>query len=75
MRAAAAQIEIEKGSWYRYVGQMQREKYHGQGVVSYADGDRYEGEWRNQRANGHGTMTHADGFVQSGQWKDSNFLG
>ena len=33
---------------------MQEWKYHGQGVLSFADGGRWEGEWQNNTFNGHG---------------------
>ena len=78
VRAAAAQIEIKeyRSGLFRYEGQMdQHGNYHGQGVWSYAGGDRYEGGWREACHHGHGTHTSADGTVQSGQWEKGSFRG
>ena len=80
MRAAAAQIEIKEEDWsYRYEGQVQGEEWHGQGVLSrangYGSGYRYEGGFRNTEYHGHGTMTYPDDRVESGQWEDNKFLG
>ena len=76
VRAAAAQIVIQEGSWGRYEGQVnQGGECHGQGVYSHPAGYRYEGEFTNDMRHGHGTVTWPDGRVESGQWKDGRFLG
>ena len=75
MRAAAAQIEIQMGSGWRYEGQKRGGNWHGLGVYSRFDGSRYEGMYRDNKCNGHGTCTYADGRVESGQWKNMKFLG
>ena len=43
---------------------------HGQGTLTFADGETYTGAFRDGKANGQGTMTYAGGITYSGQWKD-----
>ena len=40
-----------------YVGESENGKYHGQGTLTYTNGDKYEGEWKDGRWNGQGTYT------------------
>ncbi len=30
-----------------YVGERENRKYHGQGTLTFRDGDKYVGEWKN----------------------------
>ena len=39
---------------------------HGQGTLTYVNGDKYVGEWRDSLVNGQATFTRSDG------WKDFN---
>mmetsp|Transcript_22538 Transcript_22538/g.34822 ORF Transcript_22538/g.34822 Transcript_22538/m.34822 type:complete len:83 (-) Transcript_22538:123-371(-) len=43
---------------------------HGEGKMTYADGDVYEGELKNGMAHGEGKNTFANGSVYEGNWKD-----
>lgn len=54
----------------RYVGQWKKNKFHGIGTLSYADGGEYSGEWRNDRKHGHGRMCFANADVYEGDWKN-----
>ena len=36
-----------------YVGEMENRKYHGQGTLTFRDGDKYVGEWKDGKENGH----------------------
>jgi hypothetical protein len=59
----------------RYEGEFRRNKQHGQGTFTFANGDRYVGEFREDRANGHGIFTFSAGHKYVGQFKDDNFDG
>ena len=45
-------------------------KMHGQGTVTYANGDECTGEWIDGKRDGQGTYTWADGATYIGEWKD-----
>ena len=77
VRAASAQIKIQKNPYGRYEGQEnQHRQRHGKGVRSWSDGNRYVGEWSEDRGHGHGTMTYGrSGIVQSGKWEKGKFFG
>ena len=55
----------------RYEGEWRDGKYHGQGVLTLADGRRYEGEYRDGKKNGQGVFTWPDGRRYEGAWRDS----
>ena len=59
----------------RYEGEFRRNKQHGQGTFTFANGDRYVGEFREDRANGHGIFSFSAGHKYIGQFKDDNFDG
>jgi hypothetical protein len=42
---------------------------HGQGTMTYANGDIYEGQWIDDRRYGQGTMTYANGDKYEGEWR------
>lgn len=39
-------------------------KYEGEGVYQWDDGEKYSGDWKGGERNGKGTFTHADGTVE-----------
>ena len=54
-----------------YTGERNSDgKPHGQGSVTYADGETYSGQFKDGERNGQGTYTYADGtVVYTGEWK------
>lgn len=59
----------------KYNGDFQNGKPHGQGHITYANGEIYLGSWANGQFNGEGTLTLLDGSKVSGIWKDGAFEG
>ena len=53
-----------------YSGSWEDDLKQGQGVQTYANGDKYSGSWDNGKRNGEGVLTSANGDVYSGNWKD-----
>ncbi len=43
---------------------------HGQGTLTYADGDTCTGAFKDDKANGQGTMTYAGGTTYIGNFED-----
>ena len=54
----------------KYVGDIRRNKKHGNGITNWPDGAKYVGEYRDGHKHGQGTMFWADGGVWVGQWRD-----
>ena len=44
-------------------------KYHGQGTLTFRDGDKYVGEFKYGEKHGQGTYTWSDGSKYVGEWK------
>ena len=61
---------VWQGSYGRDVfeGEYRDGKEHGQGTLTWHNGDRYEGGWRNGKPHGYGVQTYADGDVYKGIW-------
>ncbi len=55
-----------------YEGERNQEgKYHGQGVITYSNGEKWEGEFKDgEPFNGQGTQTWPDGQKYVGEFKD-----
>ena len=53
-----------------YEGEKLDGKYHGQGTMTWSNGDKYEGEWKDGKLHGQGTLTWYDGWKHVGEWKD-----
>ena len=53
-----------------YVGERENGKYHGQGTLTFREGDKYVGEWKNGERHGQGTYTWSDGSKYVGEYKD-----
>jgi hypothetical protein len=47
---------------------------HGQGTLTYANGDHYVGEWKDDLKHGQGTLTYANGDQEEGIWGEGEFL-
>jgi hypothetical protein len=62
----------------QYVGQMKNEKRHGEGTITFAEGNdrnrgEYVGAWKDDQLNGEGSMTWVGKFVGQkyvGTWMD-----
>jgi len=46
------------------------DKQNGQGIDTYANGDKYDGNWVNGERSGKGTYTWADGRKYDGIFKE-----
>ena len=53
-----------------YVGERENRKYHGQGTLTFRDGDKYVGEFKEGKKHGQGTYTWSDGRKYVGEFKD-----
>ena len=52
-----------------YVGERENRKYHGQGTLTFRDGDKYVGEFKDGKKHGQGTHTWSNGVKFVGEWK------
>ena len=66
---------VGKLSWHEgnnlileYLGEMRLGKFHGNGAVTFANGNKYVGEWKDDKRNGQGMFTYADGRIWLGDW-------
>ncbi len=57
-----------------YVGEFKDGKIHGQGTLTFAEGDKYVGEFKDGKRHGQGTYTYADGTVDKGIFKKGEFV-
>ena len=46
---------------------------HGNGIMTWPDGNKYEGKFKNDKRNGYGTFTWSDGNTCKGTWKNDQF--
>ena len=53
-----------------YVGERENRRYHGQGTLTFRDGDKYVGEFKDGKRTGQGTYTWSDGRKYVGEFKD-----
>ena len=58
----------------KYVGDIRRNKKHGNGTTNWPDGAKYAGEYRDGDKHGQGTMFWADGGVWVGQWREDEWV-
>ena len=54
-----------------YVGKRENSRYHGQGTLTFRDGDKYVGEFKEGKKHGQGTWTYYDGSKYVGEWKNN----
>ncbi len=59
----------------KYIGTFVNLQPHGNGVCTFANGDRYKGAWENGSFNGMGTLTKKDGTKINGKWFNGKFVG
>ena len=71
--------ELEKENiffkWSIYEGDFVEDKYHGRGIMTYANGDKYEGEWKDDLRNGKGKLIYANGEIYEGEFQNDNING
>ena len=53
-----------------YVGGFIDDLWHGQGILTFSNGDTYKGGFMNGHRHGQGKYTSADGTTYDGEWKD-----
>jgi len=58
-----------------YVGEFLNGLRNGQGIYSFANGEKYVGQYRDDKRKGQGTYTYPDGKKYVGQWVDGNYDG
>jgi len=69
------QSSSENDGGYKYEGDYKDGLFHGQGTLTYSDGDQYVGEFKDGKYHGQGTFTWSDGVSYKGEWKDGKYHG
>ncbi len=69
------QYKVIEGINSRYEGYVKNGKKHGQGTLSFKNGDQYVGQWHADKKHGQGTYIYADGEKFVGQWENDNMHG
>ena len=59
------------GNIYEGEGEWKDNKIHGQGKMTYSNGDIYEGEWKDNKIHGRGRLTLTNGEIYEGKWKNN----
>ena len=59
----------------KYQGEFKDGKRHGQGTLTYSDGEKYVGEFKDGKRHGQGTDTLKNGTKYVGEFKDGKFIG
>ena len=55
-----------------YKGTWQDDRFHGEGTLTYADGDTYIGGFKDGKQDGKGTQIYANGDRYIGEWRNGN---
>ncbi len=63
-------LESSKGTKFRYLGDLNKDKANGYGVAVYDSGSTYEGEWKNNMRHGEGAFSWKDGESYTGTYKN-----
>ena len=66
-------IRYPTGSYYNgEVKGLSKHERHGQGKMTFHNGNVYEGTYINNMQNGYGIMRYSDGGLYKGEWKNDN---
>jgi hypothetical protein len=60
---------IFENSLVYYEGDFFNYEHHGNGVITYPDGDVYTGTFKNNKRDGNGVCRYGNGRVYTGEWK------
>ena len=60
-----------RGEYFEYDGEWRQGVWHGQGSLTFTNGDKYIGEFREGKFHYLGTYTWSDGSEYVGEFKDS----
>ena len=52
-----------------YDGEVKKDKAHGEGIFTFADGSKYEGQFRKNKMHGKGQYTDVNGKIFEGKWR------
>lgn len=61
-------VKVKGGEYYGTLNK--RGQKHGEGKMTYANGNEYEGRWMNNKRDGKGITKYASGNVYTGTWKE-----
>ena len=64
----------EKFKGTKYVGYHKDNKMHGQGIITFPNGEKYVGRFRYDRYDGEGTYFYKNGTKQEGIWRGGYFV-
>ena len=56
-----------------YDGEVKKDKAHGEGIFTFADGSKYEGQFRKNKMHGKGQYTDVNGKIFEGKWRYGKF--
>ena len=56
-----------------YDGEIKKDKAHGVGIFTFADGSKYEGKFKKNRMHGEGKYTDVNGKIFEGKWRYGKF--
>eukprot|EP00049_Salpingoeca_infusionum_P024881 m.796 g.796 ORF g.796 m.796 type:complete len:819 (-) comp744_c0_seq1:188-2644(-) len=59
----------------RYHGDIRYRRFHGKGILQFANGNVYNGEWKDDEMDGQGTMQYANGDCYHGSWRNGGRSG
>ena len=63
-------LESSKGTKFRYLGDLKKDKANGYGVAVYDSGSTYEGNWKDNMRHGEGTFSWKDGESYTGSYNN-----
>jgi hypothetical protein len=61
-------IYTKSSAYIKYEGFWKGDMFHGQGTLTYSNGDTYEGDWLRGQKSGKGFLKYANGESYNGSW-------